>query len=155
MKLIEEHYLANRQRLIKNMTFRSGTEWDAEDIVQEAYTRAIKYIEGFDGTNFDRWFKPILFNAFKAHKNSENGHTASEFDEEEVEGIPCNQYTDAIVAEISELIDTKSESQIEVLTLYFFKGYSATDISQISEQNYSAIHKTIFRFSQELTELYK
>jgi len=155
MKLIEEHYVNNHNRLVKSMSFRAGTEWDAEDVVQEAYLRAIKYFDSFDGTDFDKWFSPILFNAMRVHKNMEKGHIAADFDEEDMDGTPCQQYSDAIVAEISELIDTKSENQIEILTLYFFKGYTANDISQISEHKYSAIHKTITRFSQELTELYK
>lgn len=156
MNLIEEHYQANRSKLVKRMTFRSGTEWDAEDIVQEAYVRAVKYFASFDNRNFDSWFNTILNNALREHKNNEKGFSTSSIEEEEeLEGVPCNQYNQLIVEEIYEIINTKSENQIEVLTLFFQNGYTARDIGHITNHTYSATHQMIQRFRNELKELYK
>lgn len=156
MNLIEEHYQANRSKLVKRMTFRSGTEWDAEDIVQEAYARAIKYVASFDGRNFDNWFNTILNNSLREYKNSEKGFSTSSIEEEEeLEGAPCNQYNKLIVEEIYEIINTKSENQIEVLTLFFQNGYTGRDIARITNHTYAATHQMIQRFRNELKELYK
>lgn len=97
MHIITQHYKDNYRRLIKRMTFRAGTEWDAEDVVQEAYARALRYQDSFDGTNFDRWFNTILNNALREHKNNESGITHQSFEEEEVEGTPCTHYPDRVV----------------------------------------------------------
>lgn len=137
------------------MSRRAGTEWDAEDIVQEAYARAIKYLNTFDGTNFDRWFGRILNNALRDFKREEGGFVTHSFEEEESDGIPCSQYNDEIVSEINELIQTKSVIQIEVLSLFFQQGYSATDIQKITEHSYAKCHQIIQRFRNELKELYK
>lgn len=156
MNLIEEHYNKNYQKLIQLMSFRAGTQWDGEDVVQEAYARAIKYYDSFDNSAFDNWFRTILNNCLKEHKNQEKGYSISiSFEEDEVEGTPCNQYNQQIVQEINDLIATKSVAQMEVLGLYFNKGYSAIDISKISEHSHWAIHKMITRFKEELQELYK
>lgn len=156
MNLIEEHYRANFNKLVKLMTFRSGTEWDAQDIVQEAYARAIEYYGSFNNTDFNRWFRTVLNNSLRAHKNDEKGYSSAlSFDEEDDEGIPCSQYNEQINAEIDELIQTKSLAQIEVLTLHFQKGYPAIDISKVTDHGLWAIHKMISRFRDELKELYK
>ena len=155
MKLIEDHYKENRRKLVKRMTYRSGTEWDAEEIVQEAYARAVQYISSFDGRRFDNWFNTVLNNALREHKNNEKGFAAASFEEDEVDGTPCNHYNERIVAEIYELIATKSVAQIEVLTLFFQQGYGANDISRITDYTYSNTHQMILRFRNELKELYK
>ena len=155
MKLIESHYKANRRKLVLRLSFRAGTEWDAEDIVQETYARAIKYIHTFDNSNFDRWLGHILNNCLRDFKRNEKGFSTNTFEEDEVDGIPCNQYNERVVEEINDLIATKSIAQIEVLSLYFKQGYSATDISEITTYTYAAIHQMILRFRNELKELYK
>jgi RNA polymerase sigma factor (sigma-70 family) len=139
---------------MKKMTFRAGTEWDAEDVIQESYARALKYYKSFDGSNFDRWFNTILNNTLREHKNNEKGLVTTSFEEEEMGGTPCTYLPDRVVDEIYTLIDTKSNVQIEVLTMYFRHGYSAKDISCITEYSYAATHQIIQRFRNELKELY-
>lgn len=139
---------------MKRLTFRAGTEWDAEDVIQDAYERAIRYHTSFDGTNFERWFNTILNNALREHKNNEKGFANTTFDEDEVEGTPCTHFSDRIVTEVNELIQTKSLQQIEVLTLWFNQEYSAVDISRVTDLSYSAAHQIIQRFRNELKDLY-
>lgn len=155
MKLIEEHYKQNYRSLVKLMTFRAGTEWDAEDIVQEAYTRALKYFHSFDGTNFNRWFNTILNNALREHKNNEKGFATASFEEEEADGIPCQYYSDRVLEEIYALIQSKSVDQQEVLTFYFQQNYSAKDIACITQHSYAKSHQIIQRFRNEIKELYR
>lgn len=154
MELIEQHYINNQRKLLKRMSFRAGTEWDAQDVVQEAYARAIKYFKSFDGSNFDRWFNTILNNTLREYKNTEKGFSSTTFEEEEMGGTPCTHFPDRIVAEINDLIATKSKTQIEVLTMWFNHEYSAVDISRITDLSYSASHQIIQRFRNELKELY-
>jgi len=156
MDIVEQHYRDNYRKYLKLLTFRAGTEWDAEDVLHDAYYWALKYYKGFDGTNFDRWFRTILNNTLKDYKSAQLGHVSDvEFEEELAEGLPCNQYSQQVCFEIRELIDTKSLYQQEILHLYFDNGYTAKDISRITEHNYKAVHKMINRFINELKDLYK
>lgn len=155
LKLIEQHYLDNRQRLVKKLTFRAGTPEAGEDIVQTAYERAIRYRRSCDPERFNQWFAMLLNNALRDYKNEERGYTQLEDGEEESDDTGCPHYPEHILREILELIDTKSEVQIEVLTLFFRQGYSAIDISRLTEHSYAKSHQIIQRFRNELKDLYR
>lgn len=152
---ITEHYVANRQKLVKRMSFRAGSTEAAEDIIQEGYYRALKYYASFNGDNLDRWIGVIINNALREHKNQEKGYTPVEYDELDMEGTPEINYPRHVMREVFELIDTKSPVQIEVLRLYFQQEYSAKDISELTEYTYAKCHQIIQRFREELRTLYK
>lgn len=153
---IEEHYRDNFQRLCKRMSFRAGEEWSGQDVVQEAYARALKYHRSFNGDNFDRWFHTILNNALREYKNIQKGHTTIEYEDEmDKEGSPCAMYPQRIVAQLFDLIHTKTPVQTEVLMLHFHQEYTARDISHMTDYKYAKIHQIIQRFRNELKELYE
>ena len=155
LSAIEKHYVSNRSKLVKRMFFRSGTLEDAEDIVQSAYERAIRYRQSYVGNEFDKWFNTILNNCLREQKTIQSGHSADVFDEEEAEGTACPHYSEHVMREVYELIDTKSVIQQEVLRLFFQQEYSAIDISRITLYPYSQCHQIIQRFRKELKDLYK
>lgn len=154
MKLIEDHYLENRRKLLKRLKFRAGTEWDAEDVLQDAYERALKYIHSFSGDDIGPWFNTILNNALREHMNASKGFVTQPFEEEEEEGVPCNHYSDQVTKEIYKMISQKSEDQEEILLLYFQNDYKAIDISRITNHPYKTAHQTISRFKDELRRIY-
>lgn len=150
---ITKHYVKNFARFVKKMKFRAGTLEAGEDVVQTAYERALRYHKGCDPTRFDQWFSMLLNNSLRDYKNSEKGYT--HMDEDENEGtIECSSYPNHVMREIYELIDTKSEIQIEVLMLHLKQGYSAIDISKQIDCSYAKAHQIIQRFKNELKELY-
>jgi RNA polymerase sigma-70 factor, ECF subfamily len=150
---IEQHYVENRRKFVKRMTFKAGTPEDAEDVVQEAYTRAIKYQKSFDGTNLDRWFSTILNNTLREFKNIQKGYAAIEYEDEEeaVEYV----YPNRIMSEVYEMINKRPLLQKEILTLFFHHEYSAKDISNLLPYSYAQIHQVIQRFRNELKEIYR
>lgn len=153
---IEIHYRENRGKLVKKLIFRAGSEEAAEDIVQEAYYRALKYFGSFNQTeNFNKWFSTILNNSLREYKNVEKGHTNDEFEEEEAEGTPCPSYPNHIIRDIFKLIETKSNVQKEVLSLHFKQEYSPIDISRITDYSYANCHQIIQRFRNELKQLFQ
>lgn len=151
---IENHYRLNREKLVKRMAFRAGSDNYAEDIVQEAYERAIRYAVSFNGADMDKWINMILNNCLRDFKNIENGHTTDMFDEEEAQGIDCPHYSMHVMREVYELIETKALVHQEILNLHFKYEYSPIDISRLTEHSYANCHKVIARFRQELRELY-
>lgn len=152
---IEKHYVENRLSALKRMMFRSGGSiHDAEDIVQEAYTRVLKYHKSVEPANFDKYFNTILNNCLRDFRNAENGHTADMFDEEQTEGVNCPLYSEHVMQQVYELIDTKALVHQEVLNLHFKYEYNAKDISNQTEHSYANCHKIISRFRKELKDLY-
>lgn len=156
VSLVENHYVKNRLRLLKKLTYRAGTHEAAEDVLQESYYRALKYFASFRlNEDFNKWFSIILSNCLREYKNTEKGHIAFEFEEENAEGTKCINYTDHVMRDVLELVATKPAIQKEILNMYFRQEYSATDISRITNYSYANCHQTIQRFRTELKELYK
>jgi len=155
ISLLETYYRDNRQRLVKRLTFRSGTLEDAEDIVQEAFARALKYGPKTQIGDIHRWFSLIVTNALRDHMRASTGLS---YDDDEViaeESVDCKGFPDRILYEIREIIGTKAESQQEILILHIFEEYSAKDVSEITPYSYAQVHKTISRFREEIRTLYK
>jgi RNA polymerase sigma factor (sigma-70 family) len=152
---IEEHYVANRQKLVKRMSFRAGSPENGEDVVQEAYERALRYYRSFDGSNFDRWLSTILNNVLKEFKNNEKGYSTVEYDEEEAEGVDCTNYSGHVMAQVYQRIERQKPIPREILMLHFHQEYTATDISRITDYSYAQVHQTILRFRNELKEDYR
>jgi RNA polymerase sigma factor (sigma-70 family) len=155
-EVIEQHYRDNYRKLLKIMTFRAGTEWDAADVIQEAYARAVKYYRNYDKAQpFDAWFKTILNNALRQHKNAEMGLVTNSFEEEEAEGIPCTHYAERVTDEVDKLINRRNPQQQEILNYWWKQGYTGAEISQFTNIPYKTCYQTIFVFKTELKELYK
>jgi RNA polymerase sigma factor (sigma-70 family) len=126
----------------------------AEDVVQTAYERAIRYKEATNARIFDAWFSTVLNNCLRDAQNEEKGYSYQEEGEETTEDVSCPHYPTRIMKEIFELIDTKSVIQQEVLGLYFKKQYTNIDISDTTAHSRGNIRQIISRFRQELKELY-
>ena len=150
---VEQHYRENKLKYLKGLTFRSGTQWDAEDILHDAYERAIKYAPSFNGDDFGAWFRTILNNALRDHMNASKGHFIS-LDEIEEEAITCPHYTDRIMEDVYEIIKSKPSVQKEVLTLHIKQDYSAVDISRITDYSHNNCKQIIFKFRKEMKERY-
>lgn len=151
---IEEHYRLHRDNYAKRFGRRVGVPELGEDLVQEAYTRVLKYQHSFNGEDFDKWFRTILNNCLRDYRNQEKGRIPVEFDEEEHDGLPNHDYPRHVMRDVMKLVATKSLVQIEVLTLYLEQEYTAIEISQITEHSYAMVHQIILRFRQECKELY-
>lgn len=152
-KPIEEHYNAMRSTYIKRISRRAGTPEAAEDVVQEAYARALKYSYSFIGGDLDKWMSTIIGNALRDYMNMERGHSGVDWSEEET--APEELAPAAMKREVLELISTKKDDHREVLEMFYKQEHSAMDISQLTEHSYAKCHKIIQRFREELKELYK
>lgn len=152
--IVEEHYKNNRMKLLKILTFRAGTVEAAEDIIQESYLRALKYISSCRNGEFDKWITRIITNTLKDYKRQESGKSYIENDDEQ-EIVDCPAINERIADEVKKLIENKLDIHREILELHFLQGYSAIDISRITDNSYANSHKVIQRFRNELKDIYK
>lgn len=153
-EIIENHYRENYGRIIKRMTFRAGGIHQSEDIVQEAYARAMKYYDTLKVDEFDKWFSMILNNAYNDYMRDEIGLSYIEEDDEPLGLEDCGLVTSQTRREIYDIISTKSPVQQEILNLHLRHGYSPTDIASLTEHTYANTHKVISRFRDEMRSLY-
>lgn len=64
---IDEHYRKHRDLLVKKLSGYSEGPHDGQDVVNEAYLRAMVYWhEGID--DFDKWFGGVMFNVLRDFK---------------------------------------------------------------------------------------
>lgn len=152
--VIEEHFRQHRQKLVKLMTFRAGSPEAAEDIVQEAFYRALRYHRSCRPEEFNNWFNAIMFNALRDYKREEAGRSEDEFVEGEEEGQPCPAFHGQVEREVHALIAAKPDVQREVLELHVQHGFTARDIADITPHSYANCHKIIQRFREELRAKY-
>ena len=105
MDIIEQHYRENFDRLSKQWGRRFDNPTIGQDVVQEAYLRAIKYFHTYDQSQkFDNWFGRILHNAYKDTRNEEQGHAHEEIDEFALPGVENSNEVDRLMAQIIERI---------------------------------------------------
>src|SRR5574341_450857 len=73
--LIEEHYRAYANILVKRLSNKMGSRYEAEDVVQETYVRACQYWQSYDKElKFNSWINGILGNCIKAKMNDIRHH---------------------------------------------------------------------------------
>lgn len=155
MTIIEEHYKRSFNRLVKRLSFRAGSPQDAEDIVQDAYERALKYIDAYDvEQDFEIWFGRIMFNCLKDHNKKSRGYTVVEFEEHHGGGEDCRMLPKEALDQIWKRIDSKPAEFAEILRLHFKNGYSINDINKIVGGKYDATAQTIKRFRLEMREMF-
>ena len=153
--IIEQHWRDNYQKLSKRLAWRTGSPASGEDVLQEAYYRALRYIDSYNPEgDFNKWFGTILRNCISEHHNSEKGYSAIIKDEDD-EGYECPAYDKHIMRDVYALLETKSPIQKEVISLYLKQEYTAKSISEITDYSYSRCYKIVHRFRAELKELYQ
>lgn len=133
--VVTEHYLANFDNLVRFFTFkRQGNRQEAEDIIQEAYYRALKYFHTFDpmAWMFSTWINKIIYNCEKDFNKANLKHGMNdEFDEEFYEPIVEDHAEVQDVHSIRRMIYRQPKEQRSLLLLYYVYQYSLGEISSM------------------------
>ena len=139
-RIVSRHH----RSLYSNALRRLGDPNAAEDAVQDAFLRAFRNIERFDGDyHLDAWLHRIVTNT--CHDiGRRRGRDSRLFDractEVDVDVPPADEAIEAAVpvAEINQALDALPESYREVLVLRFVDELSYADVAEqagISEEN--------------------
>lgn len=149
-EIIEKYFKDTYSILIFKMTRATGTVWDAEDVVQTALERAIKYQGSWSkDVEFSTWMAPILRNALIDKLNEERGIVYEELDEFNFEATPTIDY-DQILNMVTNMIEEEREEIRPILELHFLKGYKAKDIYEFNKLSYPNTRKIIQRFRDKV-----
>lgn len=148
-KTIEEHYRANFNTLVKRYKRPLGSEQAAEDVVQEAYVRCLKYQHTWDSSQeFTPWFSIILRNAFRDQLSSERGISFEELDEFDYR-IEDTERIDDLRAALELYIPRESLAHQPSLKLFFLSDYNCKEISEITELTHSNVRYIVSAFRKK------
>ena len=147
---IDQHYRASFEANVQKMARKCGGHAQSEDVVQEAYTRALQYWDSYDvDKDFDKWFNGILYKAFLSNRKKERSALTI------TEEVGIEPLRDTVMAkEMKEQIEEKPELERKVLLLFFFFEYTPQDIEQLVPLSGNAIRKMVSRFKGEMRKEY-
>lgn len=153
-EFITTHYLKNKTRFMRRLYGATKEDAKSEDILHEAYERALRYWPKLEGQDFEKWFSMVLQNALRDYMREEKGRSYEELDEFDHQGADCEGWMNKVYEEVEALIDSKPSAHAEILRMHYKFGFSPMDISRITEYSYDKSHKVIYRFREQLRKRY-
>jgi RNA polymerase sigma-70 factor (ECF subfamily) len=148
-QILQQYYKENWGSLVKGAGGPFDTPQDGEDVVQEAFTRALTYIDTFnpDKGNFEGWFRRILQNTMKDHLREKRLKGMSDSEEELEDEVSLDN--DALCSEVAKEINNKRQPARDILTMYFLLGYTPKDISKSLNLKSKTVRQAIWRFKNK------
>lgn len=154
---IEALYRENFESQTKALAGRAGGIVNAEDIVQEAYCRALKHQDSFDGSkaSLEVWLQRIIKTCMYDFKSKElqQGLVKDEMDKDE----PYENFRSLGVSTLKEVvkeIEKREGNHYYVLYLTYVKGYRPREIGEIVDESARNIENILRRFKSEMVEKY-
>lgn len=147
-----EQYKLTRNKHVKLMSrILGGDHAAAEDVVQEAYARAIQYYGSYDSSRGELmpWFNRILFNALRDIQREYNNRPPDNIEDFSVEDVlePA-KIPSSLVDQIEAVVNEKHQ---RVLYLFFILGYSSREVSEIEDEvTQTNVTTIINRFKEDL-----
>jgi RNA polymerase sigma-70 factor (ECF subfamily) len=138
----------------------AGNDADAQDVVQEAYLRAFKFLGGFRGGDSRSWLLRIVRNAFYDWlKRNRREETGTPFDEElhstgEETGTPETLFLEKADQELMrKAIEDLPIEFREILVLRELEGFSYKEIADIAEVPLGTVMSRLARAREHLRRL--
>lgn len=129
----------------------------AEDIVQEAYTRAIIYQSSFreDKSTIKTWFNKIMFNVLHDTTNLNSKLDEQEITDELITPDPAYERNEENLNLIQKEIDEiYNEDHSFILYLFYILGYRTDEIIKVVDVTQTQITSACFRFKKKLLDKY-
>lgn len=151
--LIEKHYRDN----FKNLTIRYSRQLQslarAEDVVQEAYTRALRYWERYSlEQDFGAWLNTILINCLRDNMREERMQGAVEYPPEEEQTIRPAAIPSIILEQVEARINSKSPDVAAVLRHALLEQGHQKEVAEATGRTPKAVEMIVRRFRKEIKD---
>ena len=154
MKRLEEQYIATKNGHIKLMTRILNGDWAAaEDVVQEAYARAIQYYPTYDPerSKLMTWFNTIMFNALRDIQREYKNRPGENSDTVSVEDVISHHHIPDTI--VQDILAVENEKHQRILYLFYVLGYNSREISQIEDHvTQTNVTTVVNRFKETMYE---
>lgn len=156
LQALTEYYEADRDALVKRVSHRVGGIPNAEDVVQEAFTRALVYIGSYDPLNspLPAWFNTILVNATKDFLRQERDQGAIRVEEEFSDDLEDLALRAECIEDILGDVGAMDEPAREVIRQFVFFGTPAKSIARSQNLNIHTVRKYIQDFYADIRQRY-
>ena len=155
--LIEQHYRKRHSMLVSTYASSFGNKDDAEESVQEAYTRALTYWHTFkDNMSIDNWIGSILDNCNrdKWRDKINDGMKVDGLSQDEPSIRMEGEFT-VELAEVREMVlDEKPDNQT-IINLHLFDGLTATEIEGMVPNKRQSIWRVLRQFDERVKKRFK
>lgn len=155
----EAHYKIYRlySRAMYNVSYRiTGSEDDAEDVLQEAFISAFRNLSSFRGNaSFGAWLKRIVVNKAINLLKKKREELLPEDDRWDVpEEEESDQFEGTLLVEqVKKAIEQLPDGYRTVLSLYLLEGYDHEEIGEIMGISESTSKSQLNRAKNKLREL--
>ncbi len=151
---IEEHYREHYAKLVSRYTRYAGGYHNAQDVVQEAYTRACRYWDSLDkNKTFKGWFSTILVNCLKDSMKETRAHGMAE-DPVQHDVAPRAVHR-LMIKDVVRLVEKEKNPDTQLaLHLYFFEQWKTTDISQVVSHSHANVRTLVHTFRKRLRKAF-
>lgn len=157
--MIEAYYNEAKPKLLKQIRGRGVRQDLVEDVLQESFARALKYIHTFDSKrNMPAWFNTLMNNAIRDCKKEDKAQgvvTARDLKKlDDEDAVEDPSYVKLLCKNLEKELVGRKESHKHILFLYFMQNLPPRDICQITEEGYENVRRVLQRFKVEMKEKY-
>jgi RNA polymerase sigma-70 factor, ECF subfamily len=160
LKEFERTFLPHMSAAYNLARWLTRSEQDAEDVVQEAYLRAVRFFEGFRGGDSKAWFLTIVRNAGYSWLQRSQGHgPTTPFDaemhdvEDPGQGPEMELLQSATRKDVLEALESLPVEFREALVLRELEGLSYKEIAEVSSLPIGTVMSRLTRARQRLRQL--
>jgi RNA polymerase sigma-70 factor (ECF subfamily) len=136
-----------------------GSSADADDVVQEAFVRALRFFDGFRGGDSRAWLLKIVRNtAYSWVRKNRPAQLADEFDETvhssetTMENAEAKLLSRAESERVRRALETLPVAFREVLVLREIEGLSYKEISEVTGVAMGTVMSSLSRARQKLRD---
>lgn len=154
---LTKFYTDKYQTLVKNYAARCGSVEDAEDVVQEAFTRALTYRNSYKPEEyFSNWMTRIVYHCFCDWKRDQRlqGGTVS-FSEEGHEPKPNSDAKEEFAVFVRQMMRDETERAQEVINLAYCCNYRSVEIAKFLNISKNTVDWYTMTFREKLKEYVK
>lgn len=155
---IEQFFKKEYNILVKRIRARGMQGADAEDVVQEAFYRALKYRDTYNPKHqpIGAWFNTIMNNAFKdyRHANFTGEYSFREEDEDISVMSEDGVFSKRMMGEVEGDIASKPEEERNILKTVLILGYSYKACCQVFDVRFARVQFVLQEFRKEMRSKY-
>ncbi|MBE7007834.1 MAG: sigma-70 family RNA polymerase sigma factor [Ruminococcaceae bacterium] len=138
LRAFEEH----RQTVYRLALHHTGSVHDAEDICQSAFLRLAEHADRVGDAAAKAWLIRVTINLCRDHARERMRHGTEEIDET----IAAPQEDREVLQKVMEL----PEKDRAVVYLYYFEGYSTSEIARLTHTTQTAVSTRLARAREKL-----
>lgn len=148
--LIEENYRDNFKFFTNRLSRFNQSRHNAEDIIQEAYTRALQYWKAYNPEQeIGQWIHGIIGNSTRDFFRAESvqGMGLDLASDDRIDGAAMARLE---LTDLLEMFDEQPWRTAKILKLFFLDQFSVKEIEQIVPESGANIRKIVQRFREEI-----